>query len=151
MAKKRRTADPLNMPKVAAWAGDDLAEPQADLFAGCGPYSGSFGGAGIVTDAGVFSTGCISESPSADAGFSACSLAGILETEADWLSRHPGATTADWLAYLRAYYLSPTAAAGILRRAADRGRKLPAFLEAALRQVAGDAEPGEPDPYPTEE
>ena len=34
------------------------------------------------------------------------------------------------------YYLSPTAAAGILRRAAKRGKALPTTLQAALESVA---------------
>lgn len=34
------------------------------------------------------------------------------------------------------YYLSPTAAAGILRRAAKRGKALPPTLQAALESVA---------------
>jgi hypothetical protein len=36
----------------------------------------------------------------------------------------------------RKYWLSPTAAAGILRRAKKRGRTLPAQLEAALTALA---------------
>lgn len=45
------------------------------------------------------------------------------------------------------YYLSAKAAAGILRRAERRGRKLPPPLLAALRTVAGDT--GSPRPPPT--
>lgn len=41
------------------------------------------------------------------------------------------------------YLLSPKAAAGILRRAGRRGKKLPARLEAALETVAGRATPTE--------
>lgn len=46
------------------------------------------------------------------------------------------------------FYLSQRACAGILRRAAKRGKALPPLLDAALRQVAGDLatateEPGE--------
>ena len=48
-----------------------------------------------------------------------CSLSQVLETDAP----------------LR-YFLSPTACAGILRRAEKRGRELPAHLKAALEQVA---------------
>ena len=50
----------------------------------------------------------------------ASSLSDILQTSGD-LSR---------------YYLSPTAAAGILRRAARRGRELPPSLRSALEAVA---------------
>ena len=39
------------------------------------------------------------------------------------------------------YYLSPRAAAGILRRAEKRGKALPEQLEAALRTLAGDIGP----------
>ncbi len=38
--------------------------------------------------------------------------------------------------HLRKYYLSPKAAAGILRRASRRGRSLPDALAAALRAVS---------------
>jgi hypothetical protein len=38
--------------------------------------------------------------------------------------------------HLRKYFLSPKACAGILRRAAKRGRKLPEMLEQALMSVA---------------
>lgn len=59
----------------------------------------------------------ISESPSAAAG---CFLSAILETDVP-----------------PKYFLSPQAAAGILRRAAKRGRTLPPLLAAALGTVAG--------------
>ena len=42
----------------------------------------------------------------------------------------------------RKYWLSPKAAAGILRRAAKRGRTLPEHLQAAL-QVLASADPDE--------
>lgn len=42
------------------------------------------------------------------------------------------------------YYLSPRAAAGIIRRAERRGRALPAPLYAALAAVAAELEEGEP-------
>ena len=59
-------------------------------------------------------------------GASACSLSSILET---------GPID-------RRYYLSPTACAGILRRAGNRGRDLPSALSEALRQVVdGESEP----------
>lgn len=60
-----------------------------------------------------------SEWPSAEEGSSACSLASILEPNA-----------------APKYYLSPRACAGILRRAARRGRSLPTALKASLENVA---------------
>jgi len=42
---------------------------------------------------------------------------------------------------LQPYFLSARACAGILRRAAKRGKKLPARLEAALRAVVGATTP----------
>lgn len=39
------------------------------------------------------------------------------------------------------YYLSAKACAGILTRAARRGKKLPEALETALREQAGDLYP----------
>jgi hypothetical protein len=129
------------------WKGGELVSPQPDLFLGWQPCSGSFGTSGIVTAAGVSSTAGGSESPRGGGGYSACSLAQTLESEGDWLARNAGKGRADWLAYLRKYYLSPTACAGILRRAEARGRSLPAALEQALRAVAGDATPG---PGPTD-
>ncbi len=56
----------------------------------------------------------------------ACSLSQVLESEVS-----------------ERYYLSAKAAAGILRRAERRGKKLPERLEAALRTVAGRATPSE--------
>jgi hypothetical protein len=49
-----------------------------------------------------------------------CSLLDVLETDA----------------VPRKYYLSPKACAGILRRAAKRGRALPPLLQQALEHVA---------------
>ena len=63
------------------------------------------------------------ESPSADA-VSLSSLASILETQVD-----------------PKYFLSERACAGILRRAAKRGKTLPAPLEVALEAVAGRPTP----------
>lgn len=62
-----------------------------------------------------------------------CSLSDILET-GDHLSR---------------FYLSPKACAGILRRAAKRGKTLPALLEQALRAVAGSGDRTTTPPSPT--
>ena len=69
-------------------------------------------------------TGCPEPSPSGDAGFgsSVCGLSDILETVGE---------------HLRKYCLSLKACAGILRRAASRGKDLPARLAAALKaQIA---------------
>lgn len=92
----------------------------------------------VISDSSGLWTLSTSECPSGDAGCSGCSppLASVLETEADWLSRHPGRTSPEWFAYVRRYSLSDLARAGILRRAEKRGRKLPPLLEAALRAKA---------------
>ena len=69
-------------------------------------------------------TGCPAQSPSGDAEFgsSVCGLSDILETVGE---------------HLRKYCLSLKACAGILRRAASRGKDLPARLAAALKaQIA---------------
>jgi hypothetical protein len=131
MAKKKGHPDLI-------WQDDVLCEPQKSLFSpGCQPYSGTYGSQGFVTERGASSMASDSAFPSVDAGFSACSLARTLETEADWLTRHPGKTPRDFWTYLERYYLSARAAAGILRRAASRNRKLPKMLEDALRAIAG--------------
>ena len=62
-----------------------------------------------------------SEWPSADEGFSVCSLASILEPDV-----------------ARKYFLSARACAGILRRAEKRGKVLPEALRHALLQVAAE-------------
>jgi hypothetical protein len=41
----------------------------------------------------------------------------------------------------RKFFLSPKACAGILRRAANRGKELPPALDAALREVASGKKP----------
>jgi hypothetical protein len=61
-----------------------------------------------------------SESPNDDGEYS-CSLASILESPSEVDSR---------------YYLSPKAAAGILRRASARGKTLPEPLRRALEELA---------------
>ena len=69
-------------------------------------------------------TGCPAQFPSGGAGFgsSVCGLSDILETVGE---------------HLRKYCLSLKACAGILRRAASRGKDLPARLAAALKaQIA---------------
>lgn len=60
-----------------------------------------------------------SESPSEGDGYSACFLADVLEPNA-----------------APKYSLSTAACAGILRRAAKRGKAFPGHLQAALEQVA---------------
>lgn len=130
------------MKPYAVWVDGELMSPQADLFSGWRPCSGSFPASGMAGESGVFSTASTSESPSGGGGFSACSLAAVLETEADWLTRHPGRTSAEFWSYLRRYFLSARAAAGILRRAGARGRALPPALDAALRQLAGNEPAG---------
>jgi hypothetical protein len=68
-----------------------------------------------------------SECPN-DGGESLSSLALILQPPTDVESK---------------YFLSPRAAAGILRRATKRGKTLPAPLAVALETVAGQATPTE--------
>ena len=68
-----------------------------------------------------------SEFPNGD-GASSSSLADILETDAPQLHK---------------YYLSQKAAAGILRRAHRRGKRLPEPLAAALEAVSGHQTPNE--------
>ena len=87
--------------------------------------SGRLGNAGILLPTGLWTlngcewTGCPAQFPS-DAGV--CGLSDILETVGE---------------HLRKYCLSLKACAGILRRAASRGKDLPARLKAALEaQIA---------------
>jgi hypothetical protein len=138
MAKKKRKAPQL------VWDQDDnLCLPQQDLFLGCQPYCGAYDSQGIVTDAGVFSTDFTTASPRSEgesSGYSPVTLSQTLETEADWLARHPGSTSQDWWTYLRRYFLSPVACAGILRRAAARSRTLPPELQVALEAIAAQQE-----------
>ena len=79
----------------------------------CGPSSRAFGNAGLSSDTG-FWTANGSESPR-DAA--ACSLSAVLQKRVS-----------------ERYFLSPKAAAGILRRATKRGRELPPALRQALEQ-----------------
>ena len=87
--------------------------------------SGRLGNAGILLPTGLWTlngcewTGCPAQFPS-DAGV--CGLSDILETTGE---------------HLRKYCLSLKACAGILRRAASRGKDLPERLAAALKaQIA---------------
>jgi len=75
------------------------------------PHLGTSG----ILDAGHFSTLSISVLHSADNAYSVCSLDTILESSV-----------------APKYFLSPRACAGVLRRAAKRGRTLPPRLEQAL-------------------
>lgn len=99
-----------------------------------------------ISEPGGFWMRSISDSPSDDGEFSACSLDSILETEASYLEANAGATAADWLAYVRKFCRSPLAASGILRRAAGRGKTLPQPLRDALEALAAS----EPTPSVTE-
>ncbi len=90
----------------------------------CGPWPTS----GISEPGGCW-TASSSEFPSADAGYSVCSLADVLE---------PCAAPK--------YSLSARAATGILRRAAKRGRQLPAALHQALSELAATGERRETSP-----
>ena len=92
--------------------------------------SGRLGNAGILLPTGFWTlntcewTGCPEPSPSGGAGCgsSVCGLSDILETVGE---------------HLRKYCLSLKACAGILRRAASRGKDLPARLAVALKaQIA---------------
>jgi hypothetical protein len=123
------------MTLLGIWQEGRLMLPQQDLFRGWTPFSGSFPKSGM-TAAGECWTAATSESPRGGGGYSACSLASVLETQADYLGRHPGSTPADWREYLSGYFLSARACAGILSRAGRRGRTLPPLLDRALRRVA---------------
>lgn len=113
-----------------------MEERTPDLFddSAWQPFSGRFGNSG-TTAPGGFWTLNTSESRSAADGYSACSLAEVLLPDAP-----------------PKYWLSPKAAAGILRRAEKRGRELPEPLALALRALAGgttstEAVPSSP-PHP---
>jgi len=87
---------------------------------------------------GGFSMLNTSEWPNAAA---VCSLSDILlrlEDEPWALAKFK--TETEYWAWLRKYYLSPKACAGILRRAEKRGRELPRALQQALTQVATSQE-----------
>lgn len=72
-----------------------------------------------IAEGGEFLTLAFSESPNEGDGFSACSLAEVLEPHA-----------------APKYSLSPMACRGILRRAERRGKKLPEHLLHALEPTA---------------
>ncbi len=77
-------------------------------------------------------------------GASVCSLLEVLETPQDLLAngQRRWANAEAFAAYLRKYFLSPKACAGILRRAAARGRDLPKTLQDALTAAATMADSG---------
>jgi hypothetical protein len=111
---------------VARLVGDQWVTNQGSLFSDTGwePFSGPWPNSGFGGPGG-FWTRNTSESPS---GAVASSLSDVLETGP----------------HLLRYCLSPTAASGILRRAARRERVLPAALLAALESVASTATPPPP-------
>jgi hypothetical protein len=109
---------------IALRVGDEWVLPQRDLLSDTGwaRWSGTWPTSGMGSP-GAFWTLSTSESPSVAV---ASSLSDILES--------PGPQ-------LRRFCLSPKACAGILRRAAHRGKTLPAPLAAALEAVAGHRTP----------
>jgi hypothetical protein len=126
---KVKTEPPVPGARFVRDVDGFLMQPRSpDLFddAAWEPWSGPFGNAGITGDGG-FWTLSTSACPNAADGYSAVSLRDVLEP-----SSPPK------------YWLSAKAAAGILRRAARRGRGLPPALEAALRAIASPAPSPEP-------
>lgn len=107
-------------------AGGQWVSPQRTLFDDLQwqPFSESWPTAGLIVSGGAYAMPNIGESPN-DAAES--SLSQILETDVP-----------------PKYFLSPRAAAGILRRAERRGKTLPEVLALALRAVAGETTPTEP-------
>jgi hypothetical protein len=128
--RKGPVTDPFPRPPfpgaklVALLVGGTWVTSQGDLFSDLGwaPFSGPWPKSAFMWQQGLWTLNS-SESPK-DAVVS--SLSDVLETRRD----------------LSKYFLSPKAAAGILRRAAKRGRDLPPELERALSQLsrAGDGE-----------
>ena len=107
-------------PPTARLVAGQWVTDQADLLSDLGwePYSGPWSTSGFACP-GAFWMRNTSEFPSVVV---ASSLSDILES--------PGP-------HLRKFFLSAKAAQGILRRAAKRGRVLPAQLQAALESLAG--------------
>lgn len=141
MAKKKATQT-TTVPgavQIAVFANGRLMNPQPSLFDGWEPYSKSYPASGFTAPSGLWIRDS-SEWPSEEGEYSECSLASILETEADWLARNPGKTASDWIKYIGKYSLSPVAASGILRRAAKRGRELPPQLRQALEGLAAQGQ-----------
>lgn len=95
------------------------------------PSSGRFGNAGFMTSPTRLLTAVTSEFRRG--GGASTSLVDVLEDSVP-----------------ERYYLSPRAARGILRRAATRGKEIPAGLAAALRATAEREESPVPSAPPTE-
>lgn len=116
----RDCSPPRTTPSAISWEhlSVRMVRFDAQVDSGRGPVQ-VFVPAPVAARRGESSTPSFSESPNVAV---ACSLSSVLEDQA---------------AILRRYFLSPRACAGILRRAARRGKKLPEPLEAALKAVAG--------------
>jgi hypothetical protein len=101
---------------IALHVAGQFVSPQRSMFDDLqwAPFSGPWPSAGLMTQSGVYAMPNISEFPR-DAVV--CSLSQVLQPAEDVDQK---------------YYLSPRAATGILRRAAKRGKELPAHLAAAL-------------------
>ena len=93
----------------------------AELAATSLPSSLNWTGSGLLEDGQLLTLSSLALH-SADAAYSVCSLAEILEPHV-----------------APKYYLSPRACRGILRRATKRGRALPPALELALKEMAAKA------------
>lgn len=106
---------------IALRVAGEWMSPQRTLFDDLqwAPFSGSWPSAGLMRSGGLYSMPNISEYRN---GAVASSLSEILETTVD-----------------PKYSLSPKAAAGILRRAAKRGKQLPVSLLAALEHLVQQA------------
>ena len=105
------------------FAGDRMVTPRKnpDIFSlsGWEQWSGPWTGSGILWGDGECSMLDTTEWPSAEDGYSECSLAEILEPSV-----------------APKYLLSAKACEGIIRRAEKRGKKLPERLRVALEQAA---------------
>lgn len=127
--RKGPVTDPFPRPPfpgaklVALLVGGTWVTPQGDLFSDLGwePFSGPWPKSAFTWQQGLWTLNS-SEFPR-DAVVS--SLPDVLETGP----------------HLSRYFLSPKAAAGILRRAAKRGRDLPEALRASLEALASSLPP----------
>lgn len=121
------SADGTEKPIARLVAGTWVTD-QANLFSDLGyeTYSDRWPNSGFMTPHGVFATPGITEFPS-DGGVSSSLVDVLVDRCAE------------------RFYLSPTAAAGILRRAGRRGRELPAHLKTALTHLASQL-PSPKDP-----
>jgi hypothetical protein len=120
----------VTIRRIARLVAGQWVTDQTDLFSDLGfeTFSGTWPTSGFMTSHGAYSTQGISECPSG--GGVSSSLVDVLEEAAH-----------------ERYFLSPKAAAGILRRAQRRGRILPPHLEAALQAVASTStETTSPEP-----